>query len=63
MPKRGWGNVRRLGIPALRDRVVQMAAKLLLEPILATDFCPISYGFRPGRRTQDAIEYVRPLTK
>jgi RNA-directed DNA polymerase len=36
-----------------------MAAKLVLEPILETDFCPISYGFRPGRRTQDAIEHVR----
>ena len=36
-----------------------MAAKLVLEPILETDFCPISYGFRPERRTQDAIEHVR----
>ncbi|MGH8931026.1 MAG: reverse transcriptase domain-containing protein, partial [Egibacteraceae bacterium] len=39
--------------------IVQMAAKLVLEPILETDFCPISYGFRPGRRTQDAVEHVR----
>jgi RNA-directed DNA polymerase len=59
IPKRSSGKVRRLGIPALRDRVVQMAAKLVLEPIMETDFCPISYGFRPGRRTQDAIEHVR----
>ena len=59
IPKRDSGKVRKLGIPALRDRVVQMAAKLVLEPILETDFCPISYGFRPGRRTQDAIEHVR----
>ena len=59
IPKRGSGKVRKLGIPALRDRIVQMAAKLVLEPILETDFCPISYGFRPGRRTQDAIEHVR----
>jgi RNA-directed DNA polymerase len=48
IPKRGSGKVRKLGIPALRDRIVQMAAKLVLEPILETDFCPISYGFRPG---------------
>lgn len=59
IPKRGSGKVRKLGIPALRDRVVQMAAKLVLEPILEADFCPVSYGFRPGLRAQDAIEHVR----
>jgi RNA-directed DNA polymerase len=59
IPKRGSGKVRRLGIPALRDRIVQMAAKLVLEPIFEADFCPTSYGFRPGRRAQDAIEQVR----
>jgi RNA-directed DNA polymerase len=58
IPKRS-GKLRRLGIPALRDRVVQMAAKLVLEPIFEADFCPTSYGFRPGRRAQDAIEEVR----
>ncbi len=58
IPKRGSGKVRRLGIPALRDRIVQMAAKLVLEPILA-DFCPTSYGFRPKRRAQDAIGEAR----
>ena len=36
-----------------------MAAKLVLEPIFEADFCPTSYGFRPGRRAQDAIEEVR----
>jgi RNA-directed DNA polymerase len=53
IPKRGSGKVRKLSIRALRDRIVQMAAKLVLEPILETDFCPISYGFGPGdgRRT------------
>lgn len=61
IPKRDSGKVRRLGIPALRDRIVQMAAKLVLEPVLEADSCPISYGFRPGRRTQDAIEHVRRL--
>ena len=50
---------QKLGIPALRDRIVQMATKLVLEPIFEADFCPTSYGFRPGRRAQDAIEEVR----
>lgn len=59
IPKRGSGKVRKLGIPALRDRVVQMALVLVLEPIFEADFCPISYGFRPKRRAQDAIEQVR----
>ena len=58
IPKRS-GKLRSLGIPPLRDRIVQMAAKLVLEPIYETDFCPTSYGFRPGRRAQDAIEQVR----
>ena len=59
IPKRGSGKVRRLGIPALRDRIVQMATVLVLEPIFEADFCPTSYGFRPGRRAQDAIGEVR----
>jgi RNA-directed DNA polymerase len=58
IPKRS-GKLRSLGIPTVRDRVVQMALKLVLEPIFETDFCPTSHGFRPGRRTQDAIEQVR----
>jgi RNA-directed DNA polymerase len=48
-----------LGISTVRDRIVQTAAKLVLEPIFEADFCPTSYGFRPGRRAQDAIEQVR----
>jgi RNA-directed DNA polymerase len=59
IPKRGSGKVRRLGIPALRDRIVQMAAKLVLEPIFEAGFCPTSYGFRPRRRAQDAIGEAR----
>jgi RNA-directed DNA polymerase len=43
----------------VRDRIVQTAAKLVLEPIFEADFCPTSYGFRPARRAQDAIEEVR----
>ena len=58
IPKRS-GKLRRLGISALRDRIVQTAAKLVLEPIFEADFCPTSYGFRPGRRAQDAIGEVR----
>jgi RNA-directed DNA polymerase len=58
IPKRS-GKLRSLGIATVRDRIVQTAAKLVLEPIFEADFCPTSYGFRPGRRAQDAIEEVR----
>jgi len=58
IPKRS-GKARRLGIPALRDRIVQMAAKLVLEPIFEADFCPTSFGFRPNRRTHDAVAETR----
>lgn len=57
IPKKG-GKVRYLGIPTIRDRVVQMALKLVLEPIFETDFYPSSYGYRPGRRAQDAIAEI-----
>ena len=58
IPKRS-GKLRSLGISTVRDRIVQTAAKLVLEPIFEADFCLTSYGFRPGRRAQDAIEEVR----
>jgi RNA-directed DNA polymerase len=61
IPKRG-GKLRYLGIPTVRDRVVQAALKLVLEPIFETDLQPCSYGFRPGRRTQDAVAEVQYLT-
>src|SRR4051794_23554547 len=57
IPKRG-GKLRKLGIPTVRDRVVQAALKLVLEPIFEADFQPCSYGFRPGRRAQDAIAEI-----
>jgi len=60
IPKRG-GKSRRLGIPTVRDRVVQAALKLVLEPIFEADFVPCSYGFRPGRRAQDAIAEIHYL--
>jgi RNA-directed DNA polymerase len=55
------GKRRRLGIPTTRDRVVQAALKLVLEPIFEADFKPCSYGFRPGRRAQDAIAEIHQL--
>jgi RNA-directed DNA polymerase len=61
IPKRG-GKPRRLGIATVRDRVVQAALKLVLEPIFEADFQPGSYGFRPGRRAQDAIAEIHHLT-
>jgi group II intron reverse transcriptase/maturase len=49
------GKLRPLGIPTLKDRTVQMALKMLLEPIWESDFLDCSNGFRPGRRTMDCI--------
>jgi RNA-directed DNA polymerase len=53
------GRRRPLGIPTVRDRVVQAAAKLVLEPIFETDFEDSSYGFRPGRGATGALEVLR----
>jgi RNA-directed DNA polymerase len=61
IPKPGSTKKRRLGIPTVRDRVVQGALKLVLEPILEADFSPSSYGFRPNRRADDAIAEIRLL--
>jgi group II intron reverse transcriptase/maturase len=55
------GKKRPLGIPTIRDRVVQMAAKLVLEPIFEADFRPSSYGFRPRRSATQALETLRKL--
>lgn len=60
IPKPGGGE-RPLGIPTIRDRVVQTAAKLLLEPIWEADLEPSAYGYRPGRSAQDAIRKVDEL--
>ena len=63
IPKPG-GKFRRLGIPTLKDRVVQQALRMVLEPIFEADFYVSSYAYRPGRRAQDAIQnifhFIRP---
>ena len=61
IPKPGGRKRRRLGIPTVRDRVVQAALKLVLEPIFEADFQPCSYGFRPGRRAHDALAEIHLL--
>ena len=53
------GKLRPLGIPCVRDRVVQMAVLLVIEPIFEADFLDCSHGFRPGRRAHGAMEQIR----
>ena len=57
IPK-GDGTTRSLGIPTIRDRVAQMAMKLVIEPIFEADFCPTSYGFRPQKSAHDAVDDI-----
>ncbi len=57
IPKRDGGQ-RPLGIPTVKDRVVQMAALMVLGPIFEADFHPHSYGFRPGRSAQQALDTI-----
>ena len=63
IPKPGSSEKRPLGIPAVRDRVVQAALRHVLEPIFETEFAESSYGFRPGRGAKDALRRVDTLLK
>ena len=59
IPKPGRAETRPLGIPAVKDRVVQAAAKLVLEPLFEADFRDCSYGFRPKRSAHDALVAIK----
>jgi RNA-directed DNA polymerase len=64
IPKAGQpGKHRPLGIPTVKDRVVQAAMKNVLEPIFEADFFPCSYGFRPGKSAHGALEHLRVLLR
>jgi RNA-directed DNA polymerase len=63
IPKAGGsGRLRRLGIPSAADRLVQASLVLVLEPVFEAGFKPVSYGFRPRRRAQDAIAEIHYLS-
>ncbi|MEE8539507.1 MAG: group II intron reverse transcriptase/maturase [Woeseiaceae bacterium] len=59
--KPGRSEKRPLGIPVIKDRVIQMAAKLVIEPIFEANFLQCSYGFRPGCSAHQAIEHIRRM--
>ncbi len=58
IPKPGTDEQRPLSIPAVRDRIVQAAVKIVLEPVFEADFLPCSFGFRPKRGQHDALQVV-----
>ncbi|MEA3274918.1 MAG: reverse transcriptase domain-containing protein [Pseudomonadota bacterium] len=62
IPK-GKGQTRPFGIATVKDRVVQAALKLVLEPIFEKEFLPVSFGFRPGRSCKDAMRIVDQALK
>jgi len=61
IPKLGSHKLRPLGIPTVRDRIVQTALRSVIEPIYENDFSDHSYGFRPGRSAKDALRHVQRL--
>jgi group II intron reverse transcriptase/maturase len=61
IPKPGGKGVRLLGVPTVRDRVVQATLKLLLEPVFDPHFSPHSYGFRPGRSQHQAVQAAQAI--
>ena len=64
IPKAGHpGKFRPLGIPTVKDRVVQAAVKNIMEPIFEVDFYPVSYGFRPGKSVHGAIAHLKVLMR
>jgi RNA-directed DNA polymerase len=63
IPKLGSQELRPLGIPTIRDRVVQTALRSVIEPIFERDFAANSYGFRPNRSAKDALRHVDRLLK
>src|SRR5262249_41337219 len=63
IPKPGSKEHRPLGIPTVRDRVVQTALRMTIEPIFEREFAEHSYGFRPGRGCKDALRRVDALLK
>jgi len=58
IPKPGTTEQRPLSIPAVRDRIVQAAVKITLEPVFEADFLPCSFGFRPKRSAHDALQVL-----
>jgi len=58
IPKPGREELRPLSIPAVRDRIVQAAVKLVIEPVFEADFLPCSFGFRPKRSQHDALQVL-----
>jgi RNA-directed DNA polymerase len=58
IPKPGSAERRPLSIPAVRDRIVQAAAKIVIEPIFEADFLPVSFGFRPKKAVHDALQVL-----
>jgi RNA-directed DNA polymerase len=58
IPKPGTAEQRPLSIPSVRDRIVQAAVKIVLEPVFEADFLPCNFGFRPRRSPHDALQVV-----